>query len=663
MGFPTPGSQNWSPNPMSKRAVSAPLDAHSDDDLRAVLADADLGALVAALVTLTADLRWLDEPYRRACAGLREMVPRSPDPTVRSEVVEAAVTVLRSMRQGTYRAPHRPSDDVLLELMRVVTGADPGPSYLPKLVQDLGLLESPAAPPSGAEGWRGRSVLVIGAGLSGLSMAMRLHEAGIPFQVIEKYDAVGGVWLENNYPECGVDTPNHVYSFGRELKTDWSRHYARRDEILAYINDCATRHRVLDRTRFGTQVQRARYEGETQQWVVDVRSADGRSESLRADVLISAVGSLNRPKLPDIPGLETFAGPAFHTARWPARVDLDGKRIGLVGNGSSGVQVGRSLASRAARLVAFQRSPHWASPNPNTHLAVPPGKQWLLEHLPSYAQWYRFVLYWHHGDGLFGNMTIDPDWAGDGISARSQELRRQLTEHIRTQVGQRADLIEKLVPAYPPYAKRMVVDNDWYATLARPDVELVTEPITGADPAGLITADGRHHDLDVIVFATGFHGTRFLWPMEVRGRSGRTPGEIAGADDDTRAYLGVTMPDFPNFFSIFGPNSSIGHGGSAIFIAECQADYILSCLTAMGDRGLGAVECRTDVRDSYNACLDAGLARLVWSVDGVTSRYRNEAGRIVTNHPWTLQEFWLMTRQADLGDYVLEARASNVAQR
>lgn len=633
-------------------AVTTPsLVGATDDDLRSALGEADLGALIAALVHLTGDVRWLTEPFRAACAGLRELVPRPPDPGVRDEVVEAALEVLRSLREGQCRNVEQPSEDVLLEMMRVVTGADPGPSYLGKLAQDLGLVEPSSRPSSRVPGWEDRSVLVIGAGLSGLSMAMRLQDAGISFQVIEKYDAVGGVWLENDYPECGVDTPNHIYSYGRELKTDWSRHYARRDEILSYITDCAARHRVLERIRFGTEVLRARYDSDRHQWLVDLRTADGRDETVHTDVLISAVGSLNRPKLPDIPGMETFAGPAFHTARWPSGIDLSGKRVGLVGNGSSGVQVGRSLASAAAKLVAFQRSPHWAAPNPNTHLPVSAGKQWLLEHLPFYAQWYRFILYWHNGDGLFGNMKIDPDWSGEGISARSQELRRLLTEHIKTQVGERPDLLDKLVPAYPPYAKRMVVDNDWYATLAKPNVELVTDRIVRATPDGLLTDDGKQHDLDVVVFATGFHGTRFLWPMELRGRSGRTPGEIAGADDDIRAYLGVAMPDFPNFFSLFGPNSSIGHGGSAIFIAECQADYVMGCLTIMGEEGLAALEVRHEVCAEYNHRLDAGLAGLVWSVDGVTSRYRNNAGRIVTNHPWTLQEFWQMTREVDLRDF------------
>ena len=238
------------------------------------------------------------------------------------------------------------------------------------------------------------------------------------------------------------------------------------------------------------------------------------------------------------------------------------------------------------------------------------------------------------------------------IIKSNEETPQQLTEYICGQLGKRQDLIDKLVPRYPPYTKRLVVDNGWLKTLTRPNVSLVTEPITAADESGLITADGAHHPLDVLIYATGFHGTRFLWPTEVRGRDGRTPAEIAGQDDNIRAYLGLAMPGFPNFFSLFGPNSSIGHGGGATHIAQCQADYIGQCLEMMLEQGIKTVECKQGVCDAYNRKVDAGLQKMVWSEPGIASRYRNREGRIVSNHPWTLQEFWELTRNVDLDDYV-----------
>lgn len=330
----------------------------------------------------------------------------------------------------------------------------------------------------------------------------------------------------------------------------------------------------------------------------------------------------------------------------------------MIGNGSSGFQVGPHLAATAAHLTSFQRSPAWTAPNPRATSPVPDEVRWLLRHIPYYAEWHRFALYWSSGDAGYENLVVDPDWDGPGISAANEQVRRQLTTYIRSQVGDRPDLQAKLIPDYPPFTKRMVVDNGWLASLIRPDVELITDEIVEATPDGLLTADGRHHELDVIVFATGFHGTRFLWPTEVRGRSGRTPAELAGHDDDIRAYLGTVMPDFPNMFSIFGPNSSIGHGGSAIHVAECQADYVAECIHEMIRHDIRIMECRADVCAEYNHAIDRDLEKMVWTEPGVASRYRNQEGRIVTNHPWTLQHFWELTRRPNLADYDIVHRSA-----
>ena len=608
--------------------------------------------LVAVLVHLTGELCWLDEPFRSLCAirdvpGGEAACTLDPDTItgLRGELREAVANLCRD---GEWpRAAGLPDDAVLERLVEVVIQAHPAGDYVTKLKEDL----TPVAPREALPG--APRVTIIGAGVSGLGMAMKLQQTGIPFRVLEKHDNTGGVWLENSYPRCGVDSPNHVYSFTHVINPRWTRYYAQRAEILDYIRTTARESGILDRFEFGVEVTALRWSDTEKHWVVHTAAADCAEHVSTSEIVILATGTLNQPKYPTIPGIETFAGAAFHTARWQHDVDLQGRRVGMIGNGSSGFQVGPYLAETAGHLTAFQRSPAWAAANPLAGVQVPDAIRWLLENVPHYAEWHRFALYWSSGDAGYPNLQVDPQWNGQGISERNEQIRARLTGYIREQLGDHTDLVDAMVPDCPPFTKRMVVDDGWIASLTRDDVELVVDEIVGATPRGIRTADGRHHDLDVIVYATGFHGTRYFWPLTVTGRSGRTPAEIAGGVDEVRAYLGVVVPDFPNLFSIFGPNASIGHGGSAIHIAECHANYIAGSILAMIDAGIDTLECRQDVYEAYNERLDHELTSMVWSQPGVRSRYRNTDGRIVTNHPWTLQRFWQITRHPDLSDYVI----------
>lgn len=608
---------------------------------------ADPCVLAAVCVHLSGRTDWLAARHRPMYDAYRD--GRQPPFGELSALVD---DVLAAMSDDGGRSPSVPADDVMDEILAVLTGERLSELYRQRAVQDLraelSRHDSPSPPvPSSPV------VVVVGAGLAGLSMARQLRNAGVSFTVLERNADVGGVWLDNVYPDCGLDSPPSLYSLANDRHDGWSRTDPKRDEVLAYARGYADRHDLRQYIRFGSEVRTMTFDGARMCWNLEL-VCDGRPESMTVDVIVSAVGTLNRPKLPDIPGLSSFTGRAMHTAQWPADIDLRDSRVGVVGNGSSGVQVVRPLSEQCQALTIFQRSPAWIAPKPETAGPISDEFAWLVRHVPFYATWQRIGLYWTAGDREFGTLAFDPTWLGRGPSESSDRLRGDLEAYIRDQLPDRPDLVEKLTPDYPPYAKRVVVDNEWYATVARPHVELVTDPISQVTARGVQTADGRHHDLDVIVFATGFHGDRFLWPMEVRGRSGRTLAEVAGGDDELRAYLGVTIPDFPNLFSIQGPNSSIGHGGAATWVIDCQTAYIAACVSAMADEGILAMECRADVCEDYNRRLDEGLTRMVWSHAGVESRYRNAAGRIVANHPWTLMQFWDMTRRLDLSDYVLE---------
>jgi 4-hydroxyacetophenone monooxygenase len=361
---------------------------------------------------------------------------------------------------------------------------------------------------------------------------------------------------------------------------------------------------------------------------------------------------LSRPCVPDLPGLERFQGPWLHSARWDDGLELDGRRVAVIGTGASAMQIVPTIAERVERLLVFQRDRHWALPNPNYHRTVEPGKKWLQRHLPHYAGWYRFLQFWGNGDRLYKSFRIDPDWPrSDSINRANDRLRLIMTRHIESEVGGDPELLRKTVPSYPPFGKRILQDNGWYRTLTRPNIELITDPIREITRNGITTQDGREHEVDAIVLATGFHPNKYLWPMEITGRSGTRLQDLWG--EDPRAYLGITIPDFPNLFCMYGPNTN-PVVGSVIFMLECQVSYIAGSLRELLERGARSMECRRDVHDAYNERVDAEHEQLVWRHPRVHSYYNNSRGRVTTNAPWRLFDYWRMTRHPDMSEYLIE---------
>jgi 4-hydroxyacetophenone monooxygenase len=376
-------------------------------------------------------------------------------------------------------------------------------------------------------------------------------------------------------------------------------------------------------------------------------------QTLRANVLVSAVGHFNRPSIPPIKGLESFAGPCMHTARWDGSVDVAGKRVAVVGTGASAMQLVPALAGTAERVLVFQRSRQWAIPHPNCGRPVSSKVQYLLEHVPFYAGWYRLRHFWRFGDRLHPALQVDPDYPEPdrAVNEINDNHRRFLEKYIASELEGRPDLIDASIPDYPAYGKRPLIDHGWYRTIRRDDVELIPGSVTEVRGNTVVTADGREHEVDVLALATGFKTLELLGPIEVTGRSGRTLRETWG-EDDARAYLGITVPDFPNFFLLFGPNTSTGHGGSAFLTTEMQVRYVMHVIADMVDRGLRTVECRADVHDAYNADVDAALERTVWTHPKVTNYYRNRNGRIVGTSPWEYIDYWRRTFRPDLTDFV-----------
>ena len=623
--------------------------------LRTLIEGADLAPLLMMYVQLSGDRAELAR-YRPHIRGPWSWMEDAP-PALRARLHERCAALLEAIQSGREQAAPPPLPDLLAEMVSTCVGQTVPDEYLPLIAHEMGLAGTPLLDVD----WRARPgpqaindfhVAVIGAGESGLGMGIKLARLGLRYTIFEKNPTVGGTWFENQYPGCGVDTPNHFYQYSFEPNHDWSRYFSPRDEIWQYLERVADRYAVRPHIRFNTEVTEAAWSEARACWEIVVRNADGTLRHFSAHALVCAVGQLNRPRFPDIEGLERFAGPAMHTAKWDPSVALDGRRVAMIGTGASGMQVGPSIADRVAQLSIFQRSPHWAVHNPLYHAKVEPGKKWALANLPHYASWYRFQLFWASADGLYPSLQVDPGWSTPNLSlnAENHAMRERLIEHIRAEVGDDPALLAKAVPNYPPYGKRMLRDNGWFRMLRREHVQLITDPIEAIEPDGVRTRGGKHTPADILVLATGFRADRLTWPMKISGRGGVTLRDRWG-DDDPRAYLGITVPGFPNFFLMYGPNTNLAHGGSAIFHSECQTRYTLLALRELLERGQRALEVREDVHDEFNRRVDAQHAKMVWAHPGVGSWYKNRRGRVFATSPWRMLDYWNFTRSLDPSEY------------
>ena len=570
-----------------------------------------------------------------------------------------ALGVLAAYRDGGCKLPPLPSHETIHEMMSFLVGEPVPAEYVPMMLEELALdgesaREVPWDRGVPAAAKQGFHVLVIGAGMSGLLAAIQLEEAGIPYTVIEKNSGVGGTWFENTYPGCRVDVANHFYCYSFAPNHDWSEFFSQHTELREYFERCSREHGVRERIRFETEVVSARFDERNARWEVRVRARGGAEETLIAQALISAVGQLNRPKLPEIPGRERFAGPAFHSAEWQHQHSLAGKRVAVIGSGASALQLVPEVAKQAQQLFVFQRSPAWMTPNPSYHRRVSEGTKWLLKHLPYYGRWYRFLLFWPASDGLLPSLIIDPSWPHPerSVNAANEQTRILFTDYLKRQVGDDPVLLAKVVPSYPPFGKRMLQDNgSWLAALKRENVELVTQRIAEISADAVVCEDGERYPVDVIVYATGFHANKFLYPMQIVGRQGAVLADRWG--DDPRAYLGITVPGFPNLFCLYGPGTNLAHAGSIIFHSECQMRYVMGCIQTLIAQGYASLECRQDVHDAFNERLDRALAQTVWSHPGMNSWFKNAKGRVTTTSPWRLLDYWRWTKRPNLADFHL----------
>ncbi|MEM9623144.1 MAG: NAD(P)-binding domain-containing protein [Pseudomonadota bacterium] len=635
------------------QAHAAPIEA-DDATIAAALEDAHIPSLVLALIHMTGDMSLVRGDIRPLVEFL------NPDDGLtdaqRAQVRERALAVLSQHRDnpGEFFAPGAAE---LREMMNFITGQEISDDYIEFLSAELSMHgeDAYAQPEVYAVPEHTRAdftVLIIGAGMSGLLSAIRLQQAGINFIVVEKNADVGGTWLENTYPGCRVDSANHVYSYSFRPQ-DWPQHFSAQPVLRQYFADTANEYKLREHIRFGTEVHSAAFDVDSGLWQVEASGPEG-AVSLQANAVISAVGQLNRPNMPEIKGMQDFTGPTWHSAEWRHDIDLTGKRVGVIGTGGSAFQFVPVIADHAESIKVFQRTAPWIVPNESYFQEVPEGKHWLLQHVPFYAKWFRFNMFWTAAEGLLEAVTGEADWdrPEESVSAKNSQFRDSLIANLQETLAGRDDLIEICTPNYPPGAKRALIDDGKYLrTLLRDDVTLLSEPIETITPTGIRTSDGTEHEFDVLIYGTGFKASSFLHPMKIYGLDGKELHDVW--QDEPRAFKGISIPGFPNLFCTYGPNTNIVVNGSIIFFSECEVRYIVGCLAMLMQSNSRALDVKAEVHQQYNEWIDKGNAGMAWGQSGVNTWYKNAAGHITQNWPYSMLEFWQQTRAPAPDDYHL----------
>lgn len=629
-----------------------------EDDavLRTMVAGAELPVLLAAIAAALRDTSYLAPDL---------VPPLTPMDTAphphggmtedqQQKATELALAGLKAIRDNGIRSVHTLPDSTVGEILGYLTGGRE--EWRQMLTHELDIAEHNGGKPSWSfdELAHGRqfSTLIVGAGVSGIAAAYRYAQAGVPFVLIEAGTSVGGTWAKNTYPGVRLDTPTFGYSYSFAQRGDWPNQFAQGGEILDYLRDVADRAGITGRIEFGTRLVRLQWDETTRQWLATTRGPDGPDQVRSFSAVVSAVGQLDRPNIPEIAGAQRYRGVTMHTQEWDHGVDLTGKRVAVIGTGASAYQVVPAIVDTVDSLVVFQRSAPWMLPAPNYHDPVSDAFTWLRRKVPHYAQWYRLWVILTGIPGRAHTVTAEEDWTGGpaSISAKNQQLRDYLTARVRAQLADRPDLFEHAIPDYPPGAKRMLRDNEvWAAALRSPHTTLVTSGIDRFTENGIVDLHGREHRVDVVVYATGFKPSDYLDEIEVVGRDGREIHQFWNGD--ARAYNGVTVPGFPNLFLIYGPNVGGVVAGSLHFMLERAAEYSLTAIREILERGVSAIDVRPAALDRFVEWVDQGNRKMAWGQPDVKTWYQNRHGRVSQIWPYTNVEYWEITESITEDDY------------
>lgn len=479
------------------------------------------------------------------------------------------------------------------------------------------------------------SIVIVGAGFAGIGMAIQLQRAGLTsFLILEKAGDVGGTWRENTYPGAACDIPSHLYSYSFEPNPDWSNQFSGQPEIRRYVEHCVDKNGLRKKIRFNTEVAEARYRESDHRWCITLDNG----ELLEADFMVAATGQLNRPAYPPVAGIESFQGMSFHSACWDHQADLSGKRVAVVGNGASAIQLVPPVAEQAAQLTVFQRSANWVLPR----MGVRYSERWRqrFRRWPLLRRLYRTKLF------------VERDLRFHRIQ-RQGVLNRRLAEMARGYlhgVIPDTELRRKLSPDYPLGCKRVLISDDYYPALRRDNVDVNDTGVKAIEADGVVDGQGRKTEVDAIIYATGFQSHDFLFPISVYGEKGLALKEEW--KDGAQAYLGMTVAGFPNLFVLYGPNTNLGHN-SIIFMLECQFRYIIRCIRHCQSQSRRRLTVKIEVQDRYNRALQEQFAGTTWA-GGCSSWYKAASGRIINNWSGRALSYWWRTRRPKFADFETE---------
>jgi cation diffusion facilitator CzcD-associated flavoprotein CzcO len=622
--------------------------------LRAHLRQADPGVLVAVLAQMTGDASVVDR-----YADKIDHVPDPPeragttDPATADALADEIIAALgRPRPAGAIAADDR---ELFATLLPIALGTDVDDEQVDLLLEQGGFRPSQPTLPRTTPIPSTMTMAIIGAGIAGIAVALAAAEEGVHFQIYDRNNEVGGTWLTTTYPGIGVDTPSAYYSLSREVNPDWSNYYPEGAEYQDYLVALADKHELRRHIRFGTEVEALWWDEQRQQWQIHSRAADGVRSVDYATVVVTAAGYLNRPRFPDIKGRDTFSGTSIHSALWDPTLDLTGKKVAVIGAGCTAVQIVDACVDEVEHLTVFQRQPHWVAPRKRLSDEVPEHRRYLGRVLPFYAMWHRLKSYWGTADNNYPIILQDPEWSQThlSISPANDVLLQMCLDYIDRMFGAGTELARKVTPDFAPYGKRIIRDpGGYYAALKREHVDVEASEPAEVNADGIVTADGRQIDLDVIIYATGYH-LDFLSTVDIRGRGGKT---LAGEwGDSPRAYRGGTVPGFPNLFITSAPNYSPGHGAGANFSMEVLAHFILECLQLMALRGATTIEVTEKAFEEYVAGIDEAMQRTVWChTPNAHTYYRSESGRVVVATPYRLVDLWQQHRAPVEEDFVLQ---------
>lgn len=620
----------------------------TDEYLEEAVKFADPTLLRGLLYQLTGDEELTSLPVGNVKAGFIGEIPMMIDPDAVATLHRKAVDFLKAYRAaGAGDFPFGPMER-LHKSLELATGGSIPESEMEMWTEQLAL-----DPMVRGLKWRKEPtqeqrdnflVAVIGAGMCGIGSAVYLKQAGIRHVVIEKNGGVGGTWHENRYPGARVDSPSKIYQHSFGIEYQCPNPFCEQKENEKYFNWATDQFGIRENIVFNTEVKSMVWNDADKLWDIQAEGPDG-PVSWRANAVISGVGFLNRPNMPQFEGADSFKGRLVHTARWPSDLDYSGKKVAVIGSGATGYQMIPEMVKKAGQLTLFQREPSWCFETPGYLSPYPAQANWLERNLPFMTNFIRFKLSWLGGPDVLGKLfEIDPAFKDEHtVSAESKRMRDMCMEFLGRKFGNRPDLYEKMIPKAPPMTSRpILVDPEYniYDALLMDHVSLVSESIERLTPKGIKTADGKEHEFDVIVCATGFMPNDFLFPMEVRGRGGKTVEEL-WAKDGARAYLGTMIPGFPNLFMVYGPNMNpFGNGFGVIEMEEMAIRFAMKCFEGLILEERKAVDVSMDGYERFNAELDRLEATRVYSDYRVTSYFKNEHQRSAVNNPIDVRRYW-----------------------